>query len=301
MNSGFAVALGIFDGLHLGHRAVIEAVFSEKELKKGVFTFKTETVPCKGGEKFEYIYTSRQKKDQFKLQKFDRVYSARYNDLKDFDGETFCREILCGYFNAKKVFCGYDFRFGKDAAWGTDDLKKFGEKYDFETVIVEPVTAQDDPDQKISSSSIKVHLKNGNIEQANVYLGEKYMISGEVMDGKHLGRRIGFPTINQYFEPNQVVPRYGVYSSQTDLNGKKYRSITNIGIRPTVSDCMIPTAETHIIDFAGDLYRRYITVRLESFVREEKKFNNIGELKTAIEEDIRSIEEAGKRQKKRRR
>lgn len=290
----YAVALGVFDGIHIGHKVVIGTMMLEKNLKRGIFTFKTETIPQKGGKKLEYIYSTDYKECMLSLSGIDRIYSADYSEICDMDGDTFCKKILCDYFNAKKIFCGYDFRFGKGAAWGVDDLTSFGIKYGFEVLPVNAVSAPDEPSKKMSSSDIRKFLKNGEVKKANEYLGIdfEYSIYGEVVEGKKIGRTIDFPTINQIFKKGQLVPKYGVYLSKVYPDYRLYNDffwgVTNIGVKPTVTDENIPLAETHILDFSGNLYGKKIKVSLEDFIRPEMKFENIDELKNQIEADIKT-------------
>lgn len=284
----YAVALGVFDGVHIGHKEVIGMALNEENLRKGIFTFKTETIPQKNGKTLEYIYTTDYKEKIFSRMNIDKVCCADYSEIKDMDGETFCRKYLCEFFNAKKVFCGKDFRFGKNAAWNVDDLKKFGEKYGFEVRAIDPVKSSYDPDRKISSTDIREALQNGDIEKANKFLADDYKISGKVVHGRKIGRTIDFPTINQYFFNGQIIPKFGVYSSFVKIESKTYKSVTNIGVKPTVSNENKVTAETYIIDFSGDLYGIDIEVSLKKFIRPEMKFDSIEELKKQIENDIKS-------------
>ena len=295
-NNGYAVALGVFDGEHIGHKIVIGTMLLEKDLKKGIFTFKTETIPQKSNKPLEYIYKTEYKELLFSLLNIDKIYSADYSEICDMDGDTFCKKILCEKFNAKKIFCGYDFRFGKGAAWGVKDLESFGEKYGFTVHPVNAVSSPDNPKKKMSSSDIRDFLKNGEIKKANEYLGIdcEYAIYGIVENGKKIGRTIDFPTINQSFGKGQLVPKFGVYLSKVYFDYKKYNEfkwgVTNIGVKPTVTDENIPLAETHILDFSGDLYGKKIKVCLEEFIRPEMKFNNIDELKKQIKADIKAAE-----------
>lgn len=283
-----ACALGLFDGVHLGHQAVLrEAVDCEEEgLIPTVFTFQADSISFKQGKQFKYIYTEQQKEKHFSGMGIQRIYSPLFSELTSMDGETFCREILCNILNAKKVFCGMDFRFGINAEWGFDDLKYFGETMGFSVCSVEPVRMDKNI---ISSSAIRNALLNGDVKYAARMLGEPYEIYGTVEHGKALGRTINFPTINQFFHNGQLIPKLGVYASFVYTPYGMYKGITNIGKKPTVCDDIKPLAETHIIDFSGDLYEKVCKVQLLQFIRPEKKFSNIDELKKAIELDINSI------------
>ena len=142
---------------------------------------------------------------------------------------------------------------------------------------------------KISSTEIRNLLLNGEIEKANQFLGQPYQIWQEVTHGAQLGRTIGFPTVNQLFEEGQLVPKFGVYASETTLpDGRKFHSLTNIGIKPTVKYAGLPLAETYLKDFSGNLYGERITVQLFRFIRPEKKFTSVKALTEQMTKDLQS-------------
>ena len=201
-------------------------------------------------------------------------------------GEEFAREILAGRMRAVHVCCGEDFRFGKMASCGAVELKSFGERFGFEVEIVGEV---DIGGSAVSSSRIRALLLKGDIISANSLLGSDYFISVEVSDGNHIGRTMNFPTINQKFENGQLVPKYGVYSTITYADGQEYCSITNVGVKPTINGERSPLAETHIIGYSGDLYGKTVTVSFRDFVRPERKFDSLDELKKQINADIESV------------
>ncbi len=284
-----SVALGIFDGVHLGHRAVINASLAQKKngLAASVFTFEPECALRKAGGSSGYIYTEAEKEmilwEQIGV---DDVFSPPFGSLCELSGEEFAREILAGRMRAVHVCCGEDFRFGKMASCGAVELKSFGERFGFEVEIVGEV---DIGGSAVSSSRIRALLLKGDIISANSLLGSDYFISVEVSDGNHIGRTMSFPTINQKFENGQLVPKYGVYSTITYADGQEYCSITNVGVKPTINGERSPLAETHIIGYSGDLYGKTVTVSFRDFVRPERKFDSLDELKKQINADIESV------------
>lgn len=280
-----AVALGLFDGVHLGHLAVISKAVNMKEygLIPSVFTFFTDTVKHKQGRSVEYIYSAGYKDKLIRSAGIEKILSVEFSQLKDLSGDEFIKRILLDELNAGYVVCGNDFRFGKNASCGFEQLVEFGKKYGFTAEAAEDVTEYG---ERVSSCSIRNFLKSGNIAKANELLGKNYTVSGNVMDGNHLGRTISFPTINQHFQYGQLVPSYGVYSGTAEINGIRYRTVTNIGTKPTVEGERSPLAETHILGFSGDIYGEYIEVELHSFIRPERKFGSLDELKMQIEADI---------------
>lgn len=279
-----AAALGLFDGVHLGHRSILDSAVKCKRdgLIPAVFTFRTESFPRKHGKPFEFLCTDSQKLRLLESMGIEAVYSPDFADIQEMDGETFCREVLAGTLRAEKVFCGSDFRFGRKAGWCFDDLKKFGMEMGFEAVLVDAVMQGG---QEVSSTRIREHLKAGEPEKAAELSGRYYAVTGEVLHGKALGRTIDFPTINQPFKKGQLVPRKGVYLSRVHTPEGIYNGITNIGVKPTVSEENIPLAETYLFDFSGDLYGQDCTSELIRFIRPEQKFESITALRTAIAQD----------------
>lgn len=278
-----AAALGLFDGVHLGHRAVLKA--AEEQAANGlmpcVFTFSSLFAEKKGGA--GYIYGDEEK--SFLLTEdcgMERVFSHSFGDICGLDGESFAGDILCGEMNAAFVCCGNDFRFGRGASCGIAELRSFGERFGFAVQTVEDVYCGG---RRVSSTEIRSMLSEGDIESANAFLGEPYTIMKKVSRGAQLGRSIGFPTANQVFGEGQLVPRYGVYASKARINGKWYPSVTDIGRKPTVDYGGAPLAETYIHGFSGDLYGITLQVELLRFLRPEAKFASVEELRRQIAAD----------------
>lgn len=277
-----AVALGIFDGVHLGHRAVMK--MTENSGIPAVFTFKNTSLRKKQGRKIEYIYTDAQKSELMESLGIKEIFSEDFSMICDMSGEEFVKKILAGRLNASLAVCGGDFRFGREASCGVNELAELGGKYGFEVRISEDVTVGG---STVSSGRIRSILRSsGDCESAARLLGDDYFISGEIVRGRQIGRTLDFPTINQLFGEEQLVPRFGAYASETKINGKYYQAVTNIGVKPTVGGEDFPLAETHIIDFSGDLYGRNIKIVLKSFLRPEMKFHSLDELKEQISMDI---------------
>lgn len=284
------VALGIFDGVHIGHRMIFDKAKSrlQKTQKLAVFTFKTSSVLKKHGQPYEYIYTEAQKNDIFERLGADYVYSPEITSLMDMSGERFCREILKEKMNAEAVVCGKNFRFGKGASCGAEQLKLFGEKYGFEVLVCDILQKYG---EEVSSGKIKEYLKNGEISKANELLGENYFVAGEVVAGNRIGRTINFPTLNQLFEDRQIVPKMGAYAACCNIHGKSYGAVTNIGVKPTVEKDIKPLAETHVSGFCGDIYGENVKIEILKFIRAEKKFPSVEHLKNQIEIDLKTANE----------
>lgn len=281
-----AVALGLFDGVHLGHRAVIDAALAQREngLTATVFTFEPECVLRKSGGSSGYIYTRTEKEILLREQiGVGDIVSPLFEQLCSLSGEKFTRGVLSGQLNAAYVCCGDDFRFGRNAACGARELTDYGRRYGFAVEVVSPVEYGG---SAVSSSRIRELLQSGDITAANELLGSAYFINATVTDGNHIGRTIDFPTINQEFAEGQLVPRYGVYSTHANVGGRVLPSVTNVGVKPTVGGVDRPLAETHIIGYSGDLYGKNVDVCFSGFIRPERKFGSLDELKAQIAADI---------------
>ncbi len=271
-----AVALGIFDGVHKGHRRVIETAV-ESGLESCVFTFKN------GGGKDGFIYPDNKKAELIADLGVETLVSVDFSQIREFSPERFFTEILIEKLGAKIIVVGDDFRFGKDAKGDTETLQELSEKNDIELIVV---LAVNQGAARVSSSEIKNLLKNGDIKGANSLLTEQYQLSGEIIEGKKLGRTIGFPTANIEFVTGQTVPRYGVYKTKVSLQGKSYNAITSVGVKPTVGG-ENPLCESHILNFNADIYGAHIKVNFIDFIREERKMRDVLELKTQIGEDVK--------------
>lgn len=292
-DGGTAVAMGLFDGLHYGHRTVIRYAADIADRTPGaepaVFTFDTASVTSKGSGGVDYILSREMKFELLEGLGVKYVYSPDFANFKDLDGDGFVQLVLCGKFNAKYAVCGEDFRFGKDAMWGVKELDVLCRRHGIKLYSVPKVT--ENFGERISSTMIRGLIREGNIERANLLMGSGFSLKLPIAYGRKLGRTLDFPTINQYFPKKQIVPKYGVYASRTEVCGGIYKSVTNIGVKPTVgSDA--PLAETYIIDYSGDeLYGETAKVTLTAFIRPERKFGSVDKLKAQIAEDVNRARE----------
>ncbi len=284
-----AVALGLFDGIHLGHRAVLDLALEQKKngLTPAVFTFNPVAVLRKTSGQDGYIYIHWRKYRMLENLGFSfNIYSENFDEICGLSGEEFAENILVKKLNAEIVCCGNDFRFGRNASCGVEDLRRFGERYGFSVQTAQPVKIND---IIVSSGEIRRCLVSGEIEKANTLLGEPYRILNTVVHGNEIGRTINFPTLNQNYAKGQLVPEYGVYQTVTDVDGVRYKSITNVGVKPTIAGKRMPLAETHVLDFSDNLYGRNIAVEFCRFIRPEMKFSSVEELKKQISRDISEV------------
>ncbi len=279
-----AVALGYFDGLHLGHVYVIQKVLSQNELSPAVFTFNCDTTLPKF-EKQEDIISFENKCEMLSKMGIKYLYAPDYAEVSGLTYEQFVSEILVKKLDVGFACCGESFRFGKGGEGTPEKLLTLSEKYGFKAHIAENVCLDGEP---ISSTRIRELIREGKIEEANRLLGYELSFRLPVVYGNQIGRKLSFPTINQIIPSTNVIPRFGVYKSFVQVNGKNLRAITNIGIRPTVVENSGVVMETHILNFSGELYGKKIAVSLCGFLRGEKKFADLAELKEQIARDVKN-------------
>ncbi len=273
-----AVALGYFDGVHLGHKEVIASAVKCKEqgLVPTVFTFSTTP---KG---FKELSDFQEKCTLFEKLGVEILYVIDFETVKDKSPEEFVKDVLKNTFNCKKVYCGFNYHFGKNGAGDTQVLETLCSQYEIETCVLNPILVDE---IVVSSTEIRLSLIEGDIKTANKLLGYSFGINTKAVKGNHIGTKMGTPTINQPVAPNIVIPKYGVYASVVTFDGKSYVGVTNIGTKPTVGSSEV-LWETWIPKYTGgDLYNKTIDVRLKEFIREEQKFDNLQMLKNQILQD----------------
>lgn len=277
-------ALGFFDGVHLGHQALLKKcreLADKNGCKAGVVTFTSHPDSLVLGTPPALLNTSD---DRARL-----IYSFGMDVVKEI---PFDRELMTTHWSdflnslvavgAAGFVCGDDFRFGSGGLGTPKKLAAYCEKRELPCAIV-PEQILDG--SRISSTRIRALLESGQVMDANRLLGHPHFLTGTVRSGKRLGRTLGFPTANVTFPAGVIVPRFGVYACTVAFDGNTYSAVTNIGIRPTVDGEGV-NAEAHILDFEGDLYGKEITVAFCQFLRPEQKFANLDALKAQIAEDI---------------
>lgn len=282
-----AVAMGYFDGIHIGHRFLIQQMeqYAEKNnLEKAVFTF---TKKVKLGHKGKDILSLTQKVDIMKKMGIDLFYSPDFMEFAALTPEQFVDEVLIKSMGAKALFCGENFCFGKNRAGNVQVLKQLCEVRGVDLFVVPTVELDG---VTVCSTEIRKALEEGNVERANKMLGRPYSIDFEVVHGKKLGRTLGTPTINQIFPNSMCTPKEGVYITVTEVNGERYPSATGFGNRPTVNGENL-SCETTLANFSGDLYRKNIKVEFYKYMFPTKKFDNVTQLKEMINEVLLASQE----------
>ena len=275
-----AIALGCFDGIHLGHQAVIEKLHlhGSENWDKAVFSF-SDVPSFKRGA--ELIASFEDKCAILSECGISELILPAFDSVRDLSPASFFREILVKKLDARLLVCGENYRFGQYAAGDSGLLQRMCAEQGIQCIVVPSVMYCG---SMISSSRIRAALGAGDVESAAKMLGRQFSYRLEVVHGRKLGRELGTPTINQYFPDNFLIPAYGVYASVTEIDGKRYSSVTNIGVKPTVGSDR-PLSETWVIGYSGDLYGRYIRVSLISHMRDECRFSSIEKLKEAIHGD----------------
>ncbi|MBF4691775.1 bifunctional riboflavin kinase/FAD synthetase [Fusibacter ferrireducens] len=283
-----SVALGTFDGLHIGHMEVLSEMkktAESKGLKTFVYTFSNHprevltpnNVPPKIMDVDEktQIFT-RFGLDYLSLIKFDE------EQLK-IEPEDFIKDVLIGKLNMKHLTVGYDYRFGRKARGDVNMLMAFSETYGYTYEIVKPIMKNE---IRISSTLIRELLLDGKIVEANFYLGRKHFVKGTVVEGKKLGKTIGVPTANLRIKENISTIKSGVYITETVHKGTTYKSVTNVGYNPTFNQIGL-NMETYIFDFDQILYGEQIEVHFIKRLRDEMKFESVDELIVKMQSDLK--------------
>lgn len=282
------VGLGNFDGLHIGHMALINTLIAESRLyglASVVYTFTKHPENIIRKKLFTPLLTTMNKKielldetmlDYICIDEFDEDFSR-------LSPETFVVEILIRRMGMKLAVSGFDYRFGYKGQGDSDTLKELGKLYNFKVVIIPPVKIDN---EVISSTAIRNHVARGDMDRVFRLLGRHYSITGEVKNGRRIGSKIGFPTANIHPENYLVLPKNGVYITKTLFGGILYPSITNIGVKPTFNEKPPVSVETHILDFQKDIYSEKIEVFFISKVRDEKKFSGKDKLIEQIRMDV---------------
>ena len=281
------LTLGTFDGVHIGHKKIIEKLIQNSswcECESLVLTFFPHPrMVLQDNTEIKLLNTIDERTellqksglDNLIIHPFDQVFSR-------LTAEEFVSSILVDQFNVKRIIIGYDHRFGRNRTADIHDLIEFGQKYEFE---VEQISAQEIDEVSVSSTKIRNALTEGNVKLANDYLGYNYLLTGIITKGKGIGRTLDFPTANlQIQETYKLIPKNGVYIVQSLLENKLVYGMMNIGFNPTVNG-ESKSIEIHFFDYEGDLYTKNIQIQLVDRIRDEVKFENLEKLKEQLYKD----------------
>jgi len=281
-----AVAIGKFDGIHRGHLALLHQILEQKAqgMQAVVFTFDPPATVFFGKEGEKELTTLHEKRRIFEMLGVDVLIEFPLNkETAAIEAEDFVKEILVKRINAGYIAAGYDLSFGYKGRGNSELLISLAENYDYRVEIIEKLLFGE---REISSTYVREETLLGHMDIVKELLGRPYSIAGKVEEGKKLGRTLGMPTVNLYPPEGKLLPKNGVYYSQTCWNGTLYKSITNIGLKPTVNDSPTLSVESYLYDFQGDLYGEEIETYLLAFKRPEMKFGSVADLKAQMLADV---------------
>lgn len=260
----------------------------KNNMKSVVFTFSNHPANFFESEKVRKIITNKDKINTMKDLGVDIVINLPFDEfMTKISAIDFVEKILVKKLNAKKIYVGHDFTFARNKEGDAILLKALGGEYDFDVDIVKPIKINN---IRVSSTYIRNLLAQGKVESVKEYLGSNYIVEGIVIEGKQIGRTMGFPTANLKFKENLILPRIGIYATKVYIGDKVYIGATNIGFNPTVRVEKL-SIETHILQFNEDIYGKNIKIEFLERIRDEKKFNSLDELKQQLKNDTKKIYE----------
>jgi len=279
-DSSGVVCIGGFDGIHLAHQQLFKKTMNIST-KFDIVTF--EVIPkIYFNEDLKPLISNEGREKIFSTFNPQNLVYLNFENFNKISQEQFCN-YLKNNLKVKKIVVGKDFKFGKNRSGDiTTLIHFFGEENIF---LLDDFLINN---EKVSSTKIRYYLSNGDIEKANNYLGREFSLIGTVIEGKKIGRSIGFPTANLSLDQDTFIPNFGVYTGKIYINNNIFNTIVNIGLNPTVDDQATLKIEAHIFDFSSDIYNSKVEISLNKFIRKEIKFKNIDELKVQISEDIKT-------------
>lgn len=291
VNGPLAIAIGNFDGVHIGHRALLDRVCRETErlrreipgMATAVWCFRDPPAAYLPEKTAPQLVTLGEKLALFADAGIDYCILGDFAALCDYSPERFVREILIDTCDCRLIVCGFNFSFGAKGAGKAEDLKAL---FPGRCAIVPPVCLDG---ETVSSTAIRAEIAAGNVERAHQMLGRPYSVCLPIVHGKALGRTLGVPTVNQCFPAGHIIPAFGVYATMAVVDGCFYPAVTNVGIRPTVDDGNAVSCESHLLDYSGDLYGRDVSVRFYTYLRGERRFDSLDALRDAITGDISAV------------
>lgn len=281
------LTIGTFDGVHIGHNKILTKLVEESKknnLSSLIMTFFPHPrMVLQKSQEIKMIDTIDEKIYLFEKTGVDNLIIQPFDEnFSKIRAKEFVEEILVKKLKIKHIIIGYDHRFGKDREASVDDLKKFGLNYMF---TVEEIAAQEIHSIAISSTKIRNAILKGEIKKCNEYLGRNFMLTGEVVHGDGLGKKINFPTANiEIPETYKIIPKNGVYLVRAIINSERYFGMMNIGVRPTIGGEK-KSLEIHFFNFKDNIYNKTISVEIICKIRDEEKFSSIDELKIQLKKD----------------
>lgn len=288
-NKGLSLAFGFFDGVHLGHQAVIKSAVDyakENNTKSAIITFQDHPCCFFYHVQPKYLIKRKEKINLLRDMGIDYLYFLKFDEyLAMMDASQYMQDVIIKNFAPTAISTGFNHMFGAGKAGDVKLLCTLQKDFCYEYFEVPPVLYNN---EAISSTRIREDLALGNIELVNAMLGYNYFLEETVVQGQFLGRELGFKTANLIYPDNLVEIGYGVYKVEVEHEGQIYKGVANYGVRPTIDNYEKPILEVHILDFDQNIYNQQIKVTFLKKIREEKKFDSIDELKSQIQRDITS-------------
>jgi riboflavin kinase/FMN adenylyltransferase len=288
-----SLALGVFDGVHLGHKKVIlNAVNKAKEFdaSSAVVTFSKPPRSVLLKSHPQMLISLEERLELIEQLGVDAVLVLDFNEqLASMPAKDYLETILIGSLNAKNLTIGYNHKFGGDKAGNSKFLGENSNIYGYKVDVISPFKLDN---HVVSSSAVRKFLTKGDVVSAKLFLGREFKVKGKVIHGQHLGRTLGFPTANLSLPEELIIPQVGVYGGTVVIDEKKYTAVINVGKRPTIGDLKKELVEVHILDFNQDIYDKIIDVSFSTRLREEKKFASLDELKLQIKSDCDLVKQA---------
>lgn len=284
-----AVAIGKFDGVHLGHRSLLQELLEQK--KKGlaacVFTFDPPPTVLFGASDGKELTTVKEKRLLFERMGVDILIEFPLNrETAAISPELFARRILAEQMNARFIAAGTDLSFGHRGAGNAELLRRLGPELGFSVKTIDKLCIEG---AEVNSTYIRELLKEGEMERVELFLGIPYMVMGTVVHGRQIGRKLGFPTVNLLPEKDKLLPPNGVYESEVFCRGRRYKAISNVGCKPTVTQEKLAGVESYLYDFDGNLYDEEIEVYLKAFRRPEQRFDSLEALQMQLQKDVKIL------------
>lgn len=286
--TGRVLAIGFFDGVHMGHAQLLRRaadIAQEKELIACAVTFDSHPQAVITGRPVPLL-CSREERSELIRGKFginEIIFEKFTDELMRLDWKQYITDVLINEMCGAHIVAGYDFTFGYKGEGNAERLSGACTELGIGCDIVPPFRIDG---IRVSSTYIRGLIAEGDMEKAEVFLGHRYRLFGEIIHGKELGRALGFPTVNLALPSERQSPAWGVYATYVLLHGKSYPAVTNVGLRPTVERSSAPTVESTLLDFNENLYGERIDVDFVKFLRPEKRFESVAELKEQISRDI---------------
>lgn len=289
-NKGLSLAFGFFDGVHIGHQAVIKSAVEHGRqcgAKSAVITFQDHPCCYFYHVKPQYIITKHDKVKMFEDLGVDYLYFLKFDDyLASMDAYDYMKEVIVKNFSPIAISTGFNHSFGAHKSGNVNFLNNSQNEFNYKYFEVPPVLYNS---EIVSSTRIREDLALGNIEMVNAMLGYNYFLEETVVEGEHLGRQLGFKTANLIYPDNLVTIGKGVYKAKVEYDGQIFDGVANYGLRPTVSNDGKEILEVHILNFDKEIYGEKIKVTFLKKIRDEKKFNSLDELKVQINEDVKMV------------